>query len=425
MVFIFNEFYQIIFSTFSKNLPTMRYILGLLFILLLVPSKAQEKQKTLKEGVYRAWLEARDNQEIPFNFKVNSEKNITIFNGEEKIEVDEIRYVKDSIYINFPVFEGYVAALFQGENLIGKFINKTRKRVAPFHAEYQNSTRFIRKSESNQNINGIWETIFSPGTRGAYIAKGIFNQENGKVTGTFRTTTGDYRYLEGIMDGDSLKLSAFDGAHAFLFAAKVTDSVMSGEFYAGNHWSEPFVAKRNTTYELPNEYELTFLKEGFEEITFEFPDVNNKMVSLKDKRFKNKVVVVQVMGTWCTNSLDSSRFYKKFYDEYKNKDLEVVALAVEFVKTPEKAFDNIKRLRKGVGMEYPILLAQYGSASKSKMLEKLPMLNEVISYPTSIIIDKKGKVRRIQTGFNGPGTGKKFTEFKREFRNYIDTLLRE
>lgn len=68
------------------------------------------------------------------------------------------------------------------------------------------------------------------------MAKGVFKQYDNIVTGTFRTTTGDYRYLEGVLNGNQLKLSTFDGAHAFLFTAEVSDSVMHGMFYSGNHW---------------------------------------------------------------------------------------------------------------------------------------------------------------------------------------------
>ena len=53
---------------------------------------------------------------------------------------------------------------------------------------------------------------------------------------------------------------------------------------------------------------------------------------------------------------------------------------------------------------YPILLAQYGSTDKETFLEKIPMLENIISYPTTIIIDKTGKVNSIHTGFNGLNT---------------------
>lgn len=403
----------------------MRYIIGLLILTLFVSCQKEVKQKTLQQGVYRAWLEMPDHQQMPFIFKVTSDSTLTVMNGEERIEVDEIRYVNDSVYIKTPVFESYIAAVFDGDNLKGKFINKTRKRISPFNAEYQNANRFSSKLEASENVTGIWETVFSKGTKDEYIAKGSFEQQDGKVTGTFRTTTGDYRFLEGVMDGDSLKLSAFDGAHAFLFVAKVTDSTLDGQFYSGNHWKEPFVGNRNPAYDLPSTDELTFLKKDYERLEFSFPNEDGNIVSLNDARFQNKVVVVQIMGTWCPNCLDGSKYYTEFYEANKDKDFEIVALAVEFVKTPEKAFSNIARLRERVGMEYPILLAQFGTGSKTKLQEKFPMLNKVISYPTSIFIDKTGKVRKIHTGFNGPATGEKYVEFKNEFEGFIETLLAE
>ena len=409
----------------------MRYILSLLVVLVLISCKNETKTETPKEnrlkvGTYRATLEVQDNELLPFNFEVESTDQLKIFNAEEVIEVDEIEYRNDSVFITTPVFEGYIAATFDGDKLKGSFIKESLNRIVPFSAEFNNSQRFNSQRDADQNVSGIWETVFSKNIEGdEYIAKGIFKQEGQKVTGTFRTTTGDYRYLEGVMDGDSMKLSTFDGAHAFLFTAKVSDSTMEGTFYSGNHWKEPFVAKRNDTYELPSANELTFLKEGYDSIDFTFPNTSDDMVSLKDDRFKDKVVIVQIMGTWCPNCLDESKYYADYYRKNKDKDLEFIALAFEYAKDEATAFNRIDRLQSKIGIDYPILLAQYGTSSKTKAQEKLPMLNHVLSYPTSIFIDKAGKVRKIHTGFNGPATGEKYTEFKAEFESFVTVLLAE
>ena len=198
----------------------------------------------------------------PFNGVIVSE-----FTG-EIIYVDEITYYKDSVRIQMPVFEGYIIAKIEDNFLKGSFIKPSLDRIVPFKAT-KNSVRFSSKNKASKKITGGWETVFSENSADEkYIAKGIFNQNEDKVTGTFRTTTGDYRYLEGIVDGDSLKLSTFDGAHAFLFTAKVTDSTLNGFFYSGNHWKEPFTAKLNNGYELPNVNNLTFIKEGYEDFDF-------------------------------------------------------------------------------------------------------------------------------------------------------------
>ncbi|MFD0797915.1 peroxiredoxin family protein [Maribacter chungangensis] len=403
----------------------MRYV-SLLFAFLLISSCADKNpEPRLKTGKYRMVLAAQDNEEIPVIFEVTSDSTLILFNADERIEVDEIRYVGDSVYIKTPVFQSYFAGVIEGDKVSGKYINKTRNRITSFKAVYTDNPRFSAGAAAAFDTSGVWETVFSQGEKDAYIAKAIFEQDGQKVTGTFRTKTGDYRYLEGVMDGETMKLSTYDGAHAFLFKATVKDSTMEGLFYAGNHWKEPFTAKRNPDFELPEIDELTFLNEGYDALEFSFPDENGEMVSLSDARFKDKVVLVQIMGTWCPNCLDSSVFYTQFHNENKDKGFEVVALTVEFKKTAEGAFENIKRLRERIGMTYPILLAQYGSGSKVKMQEKLPALNHIISYPTSIFIDKTGKVRKIDTGFNGPATGKKYTAYKAQFEDFVNTLLVE
>ena len=404
----------------------MRNILVLLVALILCSCNNENKLKTLKAGNYRVVLAAQDNEELPFNIEVTSSNTLKIFNAEEVIEVDEIQYRNDSIFIMAPVFEGYFAGVFEGDNIKGNFIKESLDRVVPFKAQFSNAKRFVTKDEALENITGTWETVFSQGITGdEYIAKGIFKQEGETVTGTFRTTTGDYRYLQGVMDGNTMRLSTFDGAHAFLFTAKVTDSTMEGTFYSGNHWKEPFVAKRNANYELPSANDLTFLKEGYNSVEFSFPDATGNIVSLKDERFKDKVVIVQIMGTWCPNCLDESKYYADFYNKNKDKGIEIVALAFEYAKSKEIAFNRINRLKSKIGIDYAVLLAQYGTSDKKKAQEKLPMLNHILSYPTSIFIDKTGKVRKIHTGFNGPATGEKYKEFKVEFEGFVEELLSE
>ncbi|MDF4222117.1 TlpA disulfide reductase family protein [Maribacter sp. M208] len=407
----------------------MRIGVAVLAVLMLFIGCKEDKQNEgLSEGLWVVELEIMDNQVLPFNLKVNKNDNgdyaMQIFNAEEVINVDEIEIKGDSIVMRTPVFEGYLAGTFTKNSIKGKFIKESLDRIVPFKAVQGKAERFTAKNDNtNKNVSGIWETYFSPNVEEEYVAKGIFLQEDNRVTGTFRTTTGDYRYLDGILDGDSLKLSAFDGAHAFLFNAKITDSTMNGIFYSGNHFKEPFVATRNDGFELPDPDSLTFLNKGYDKLAFTFPDLEGKMVSLDDEKYKDKVVVIQLMGTWCPNCLDETKFLVEYLKEHK--DIEVIGLAFESAKTKELAIKGIKRLKERVGVTYPILLAQYGTYDKQKAQEKLPMLNHVLSYPTTIFIDKKGDVRKIHTGFNGPATGEKYEEFKTHFSTMIDELSNE
>lgn len=405
----------------------MQRILGTLLLIILITA-CEEQEITLKEGPWTGKFQAMDNREIPFDFALQKEAGkfiATFTNADEKVVSDEIEIEGDSIIMRMPAFEGYFKGTYDETGMQGLFVKEAEEKEVSFTAMAGEAPRFGKDAPARVEVGGRWETYFSPDTEDSNPAIGIFDQEGDQLTGTFRTTKGDYRYLEGRVSGDSLFLSTFDGAHLFLFEAVVKDSVMQGSFYSGDHFKEPFSAVRNPEFELQDEDDITLLKEGYETISFSFPDETGKEVSLEDERFKDKVVLVQLMGSWCPNCLDETRYLVDYLDAHENKDVEVVALAFEYAKTPERAFANIARLKERIGVEYPVLLAQYGTSSKEDALDKLPMLNTVWSYPTLIFIGRDGKVKGIHTGFNGPATGEKFDQFKSMFTAKVDSLLAE
>ena len=380
-----------------------------------------------KAGEWRATLETMEQKQLPFLFTFSENQVLTVLNAGEKVVFDDVTIVGDSIIIAHPIYEGIFKGVFTPDSITGTFINQSLNRAVPFKMKQGRKERFDVSAAPKAIVTGTWEAVFSPDTKAdRYVAKGMFEQKGHKVTGTFRTTTGDYRYLDGSVENDTLRLSTFDGAHAFLFEAKVQgDTLMDGVFYSGNHFKEPFTARKNEQYELPKADSLTFLRDGYEKLEFTFPNTNGEEVSLDDKRFQNKVVIVQIMGTWCPNCLDETRYFADYYKNNKNEQLEFVSLAFEHAPTKEKAMAAISRLKEKVGVQYPILLAQFGSSDKKKASQKLPMLSGVLSYPTTIFIDKTGTVRKIHTGFNGPATGAKYDDFVKEFEEFVKMLLAE
>ena len=423
MTFLYDFF--VVSSCLFKKCIMKRYLLGFLSLVLL--SCSPRASPFLAHDYYRVVLELQDNEKLPFIINVTSKNTLNVFNAEEIILVDEISYYQDSVYIQMPVFEGFIAAKITKNGFKGFFIQESLDRFIPVTAERGEKERFTVKNTLHPiEISGIWEVHFSSGSDDdEYAGKGILKQSGNQLSGTFRTITGDYRYLEGVVDGSTFKLSVFDGAHAFMFKGSGNNSMLEGTFYHGSHRKKNFVAKKNPSYELPNQNNLTHLKKGYSTLAFSFPDENGNLISLKDNQFKNKVTIVQIMGSWCPNCLDESRYFSQYIKENKSKDVAFVALAFEIAKTPEKAFQRIQRLKDHIGIHYPILLAQYGGANKTLAQEKLPMLNHILSYPTSIFIDKKGKIRKIHTGFNGPATGEKYIDFKHEFEHFVDLLLAE
>jgi hypothetical protein len=64
-----------------------------------------------------------------------------------------------------------------------------------------------------------------------------------------------------------------------------------------------------------------------------------------------------------------------------------------------------------------------GTNDKEKAALTLPMLNKVVAFPTTIFIGRDGKVKRIHTGFSGPGTGVYYDQFVQHFNEVVNELL--
>jgi thiol-disulfide isomerase/thioredoxin len=169
---------------------------------------------------------------------------------------------------------------------------------------------------------------------------------------------------------------------------------------------------------------LTTLKKGVEKIDFSFPDLSGKKISLSDKKFKDKVVLVQFFGSWCPNCMDETAYLVPFYNKYKNRGVEIVGLAYERTTDFERSKKNVQRLMDRFKVPYDMLITGYINDNK-EVTKSLPMLNNFTAFPTLIIIDKNGVVNKIHTGFSGPGTGNHYMEFVQEFEKTIDNLLAE
>jgi peroxiredoxin len=399
------------------------------FLALLV--NASWAQNKLKTGLWRGALKTSSGNELPFNFEVKDiagSKQLAIINGTERFKVTDIRQKGDSVFIRMPLFNSEFKLKYEGSGLKGKWIKHLGDKDASmdFTAAPGQAWRFFNSvTKPAFNITGRWSAIFGEGGQ-KDTTVGEFKQMGTKLTGTFLTTTGDYRYLEGTVKGDKIYLSTFDGGHAFLFTADIKDAktLINGKYYSGYSSLDQWAAVRNEKAKLPDAYSLTYLKPGYKKIDFTFPDINGKKISLSDARFKNKVVIVQILGSWCPNCMDETSYMVNYYKKYHPNGVEIIGLAYERTTDFAKSKPTLQQLKTRFNISYPLLITGYTPA-KGDPLKSLPMLADFKGFPTTIIIDKKGDVRKIHTGFSGPGTGKYYTEFTNEFEKLTNDLLAE
>lgn len=397
--------------------------------ILLAGCVAKQTDSELRTGTWRAVIDIQGHP-LPFGLEIVRDSSggydAYLRNAEERLLLDEVTITDDSVIITLHIFDADIRAKFEGDKLEGIYVrNYDPGFKFPFTATHGQTHRFEKDPASTTppDFSGKYAVTFIHESD-TTPAVGIFHQHGDSVTGTFLTPTGDYRYLQGNVAHDTLQLSAFDGNHAYLFkAVKRHDQTLTGDYYSGRAWHESWTAVKDEQAALPDAESLTYLKEGYDKITFSFPDVTGKKVSLTDDKYKDKVVILQLSGTWCPNCMDETKFLSPWYDENKQRGVEIIGLAYERKDDFEYASSRVKKMVEKLDVHYDFVIA--GTNDKEKASLTLPMLNKVVAFPTTIFIGRDGKVKKIHTGFSGPGTGPYYNQFVQYFNETVNELLRE
>ena len=384
----------------------------------------------LVTGMYRAVL-ALPGGDLPFGLEVvetDGRKSVYIHNGAESIHATELEERAGRFVLRFPGYENRLEAARDADGYRGVavMIRRGGREVRlPFSATAGRDYRFTQEAAPNPpDVAGRWAVTFTgaDGTPAAAIAE--LAQHGSHVTGTVLDPTGDHRFLEGDVVGDELRLSRFDGGSAFLYRARVlADGSLSGDFWSGN-WSHSGLRGRRDNGAALSDPAIAAAAEAQNvPFAFSFPDLDGHTVSFTDARFRNKVVVVSLGGSWCPNCHDEAAFLAPLYRTYHPRGLEIVYLQFEYFGDFPSAVAANRRFVGEFGIDWPVLIA--GTSDRDEASRKLPRLGQVFAFPTTVVLDRKGALRNVHSGFSGPATGKHYDEYRQEFTGLIESLLAE
>ncbi len=410
-----------------------KYILPVIvFFAIACSSNSKEKQTREIEAktgtIEETWLfKITLNDSVTLPVKATSIKgddfNFTIHNAEEQIKLKNIQQRGDSIFMEVPVFQTGFEGIYNGDkNFISGVLVKydAVDYRLPFTAQ---------KTDSNGSgltkpccdINKRYKVLFRPGQENEGHAIGEFKQFGNEISGTFMTETGDYRYLSGLLVGNQMRLSAFDGNHLYFFKATVDENGdMNGIFFSGKTRADKWTAEINNTFELADPDKLTYLKEGETELSFSFNTTKEETIEYNREKYLGKVVILQILGSWCPNCMDETKFLHQQYLKHSDEGLEIIGLAFERKRDKAPSYKAIDKMVEDLGMTYPVVFA--GSTRMADREKALPQLNKIMSFPTSIYINKKGEIVKIHTGFSGPGTSE-YDSFVEETEALIQSML--
>ena len=338
------------------------------------------------------------------------------FNGDEKLKSTSGRFYHGTLVLNFDYYLGRLEARLRDGRLEGTYARPAR--VYPFEAK-----RFVAVAQQRNppQIAGLWE-IAVKSSKGESAWRMVVRQNGAEVSAAILRVDGDTGVLSGTWRDGKLALSHFSGARPAL--VKITprsdgslDLALDGETLMARRPAEA----RAKGLAKPTDPALhTRMKDPEERFHFAFPDLTGRILSDTDTRFRNKVMIVSIGGSWCPNCHDEAPFLMELYRKYRALGLEIVGLAFE----EEEQLKNPARLRAFInryGIEYPMLLA----GQTEELNAKIPQAENLNSWPTSFFLGRDGKVRTIHAGFAGRATGDFHNQLRAEVTALVERLLAE
>lgn len=351
-----------------------------------------------------------------------------------RVVVSSPSWNPDDIVVSFPHYDSVLTLQGQPDgNMTGEWV---KHRGGDEPARMTATARKSNVSDSSfepidtdtppADFEGTWSVKFESSDE---LAIGDFwtmdLDENTVAFGTFLTTTGDYRFLAGRVDGNLLRLSTFDGAHAFLFHARMQeDGSIEGDFYSGNWHHETWTAVRDDDAKLPDAFKQTVIADeaALGEMVFKDLEGNpTRVLDMLDDS-KAKARIIEVFGTWCPNCTDAGHELVSLKEKYGD-DLAIVGLAFELIEDFDRSVEQVRRHHEHIGTNWPILIA--GLNDKEQATKTLAVLDKVRSYPTLIFLNEDNKVAGVYTGFSGPATGDAYKEQRLRFEALIDGLIED
>jgi thiol-disulfide isomerase/thioredoxin len=366
-----------------------------------------------------------DGVEIPFRIGFSGDGTKVqgwFFNGDDKVLSTSGHFDRGALVLKFAHYATRLEATLKDGTLEGQY-GPVLKKFYSIRA-----TPSIKPAESSTAapvIDGLWEiAVQSP--KGESAWRLIVRQSGSDVSAAILRVDGDTGALTGRYRDGKFVLSHFSGARpSLLILTPAVDgtlavSLTSLHGHSDLTASRPEAARAKGLAEPTDPSRHTSVQDPAVPFAFRFPDLNGKLVSNTDSRFEGKVVVVNVLGSWCPNCHDEAPFLAELYHQYRNQGLEVVALAFEEgeqLKDPARLRAFIQQY----GIEYTVLLA----GEPSELNAKLPQGVNLNSWPTTFFLGRDGRVRAVHAGFPGPASGDLHRQAIEEFQSVVQRLLTE
>jgi hypothetical protein len=401
----------------------------LVVALLGVAACSRPGSRELQPGSYRATVELPGSKQVPFGLDVAQEESgfvLYVINGDERVRLDDVQVSEGLLQARFPGYGTTLSARVAGGRLAGtvSLVHDGGRIVElPLAATLGETWRFHPEPlPDNADFAGRWNVTLTDAAGRTTPGVATFEQRFEQVTGTVQWPDVDQRYLAGEARDETLQLSRFDGGAVLLYEGKLdVAGDLRGSVWSDRSGQQQWHARRDPDATIEAAALGTRLRDPDAGFAFAFPDLAGQTVSSTDPRFSGKVLLVTLAGSGYPASHDQARLLVQLDRAYRDRGLAIVSLMFEQQAQPAAAIAAIERFRAALGVDYTTLLA--GEAGLERASRALPQLKAVVAFPTTILIDREGRVQWIHTGFAGPATGTPHELLARRWATEIEALL--
>ena len=395
---------------------------------LLSPAFGATTAPSSVDGVWDAVVVV-NNMDIPFRIEFSHKgKDLrgAFLNGQVKEGSTAGEMEGGKLHLRFDYWNSDLRASLNGGKLEGTYDHKGRTGSTsyPFRAQ-----RFVPTAASADSpaasIAGEWvltsDGSIHPGRPNVWHF--LARQSGAEISASILRLDGDTGTLNGKIQDGKIVLSHFSGARPMLFEATLkADGTLEGSL----NRSTKFTALRKSEALAkglplpPDPSRYTSVKDPSQPLLFTFPDLDGRPVS--SDSFRGKVLIANIMGSWCPNCQDEGPFLAQLYRKYHSQGLEIVSLCFE-AGDPDSDKTQVRAFARRHGITYPMLLA--GVVETGAVPKALPQLVNFDSYPTSIFLGRDGRVKSVHDGFASPATGEEHLRLKKEIDELVRNLLAE
>jgi thiol-disulfide isomerase/thioredoxin len=362
-------------------------------------------------------------QEIPFKFELsNDDSGVkgTFFNGQERYVSTAGELANGALTLKWDYFAATLEAKVANGSLDGIY---SRRRSAPVAFHAVPAPKVSASAASAPNIDGLWELEDIKSSKGEHAWNFIVKQSGGQASAAILRVDGDTGTLSGSYKDGKFVLSHFSGLRPALLEVTPQRDGTLKVVLDGNEVMTAIRPAEARAKNLPlptDPSRHTGVKDSAEPLHFNFPDLNGKLVAETDARFRGKVVLVNIFGSWCPNCHDEAPFLVEMYRKYRAEGLEIVALDFEEadqLKDPTRLRGFLARY----GIDYTVLLG----GTTDEAAAKLAQTENWDAWPTTFFVGRDGRVHGAHAGFPSKASGELYTNAKAEFEEKVQQLLAE